>query len=356
MADTIINDMDDGVQRRRGDGINISRPEMQGAIERYSPDDRELLLWLHGYAMDALRGSRSALVKAIGGEWAEVAAAWHGRAETVTGLVERITRMRRRIDLEESTQFIHTEITDRLEMIFNVARDEHEMVLIHGASGKMKTHTALEWRRKVGHGRAFYVYVPGDGGFRAFLEAMAEAFGISRERSNIDIKRAILNTLSRQDVLIIDEFAHCCPNGKSRSVQAIEMIRELRDKIKCGIIILATDGLPETLSSGHLGKWLEQFLGRICIPYHIPDDFSASEIGDICAAFVKDPETQLVDLAGEIANARKGGIRELLRHLKRSTQVADKRGEKLTFKYSAASWRVSIELTASTRTHKEKAA
>lgn len=356
MADNISNEMEDGVQRRRGDGINISRPEMQGAIGKYAAADQEQLLWLHGYAMDALLGSRSALVKTIGGDWIEVAGAWHGRSETVAGLVERIKKLRRRIDLEARTAFINTEVTERLELVFNVARDEHEMVLVHGASGKMKSHTALEWRRKVGHGRAFYVYVPGDGGFRAFLEALAEAFGISRERSNIDIKRAVFNTLSSQDVLIIDEFAHCCPQGKSRSVQAIEMIRELRDKIKCGIILLATDGLPETLSSGHLAKWLEQFLGRISIQYHIPDDFSQSEIGDICAAFVKDPETQLVDLAGEIANARKGGIRVLLPHLKRAALVADKRGEKLAFKHLSAAWNVSQELTKATTKNKEKAA
>jgi DNA transposition AAA+ family ATPase len=172
------------------------------------------------------------------------------------------------------------------------------------------------------------------------------AMGISHGRTNYDLARSIENSLDYRNILVIDELAHLYPTGKASSLQAIEFVRGLHDRTGCGVILVATDGLPQIMAGGKWGQWFEQLLGRVELHLRIPAKFSRREIADLCGAFTDDPSPELIKMAGDIANARKGGIRELMRHLTRASQAATKRNEPMGVNHLVAAYEFSRTLTS----------
>lgn len=317
--------------KRKGDGININRAEILAGIAGYDAKAQEDLTWLHGYAMDQLRGSRSALCEFIGSDWTTIWRVWKGKYEAdVAKFVDRVRHYRGKAELHGRTLFVETLITEKIMKVCDVARDQGAAVLISGPTGRSKTWTVQEWKRRNNHGRALYVYAPESGGFRAFLEALARALGLSRHQNNYSLALGIEHSLDYRNVLVIDEVAHLIPSGRSSSLQAIEFIRGLHDRTGCGVVLVATEVFPQVLAGGKWAAWFEQLLGRVELHLKIPDEFGRREVAEICSAYADEPGAGLIKLAREIANARRGGVRELFRHLNRAALAAKAVGEPLS--------------------------
>ena len=339
------NEHENPIHKKRGDSINLTRAEILSGIGGYDAKAQEDLIWLHGYCMDRLNGSRSALVEFIGKDWTTVWRIWKGSyGADISSFVDRIRHFRRRAERGEKTGFVTTVVTERIFKVCDVARDNGTIVMISGPSGRSKTHAVREWQRRNNHGASIYVYAPETGGFSGFLKALARALGISEGRNITSIATTIENSLDYRNVIIVDEMAHLLPNGRASSIAGIEFIRGLHDRTKCGVVLVATDIFPQQMQAGKWSQWFEQLLGRVELHLKIPVEFSRREIADICAAYTADPEPELIKLAREIANKRRGGVRELFRHLNRAADVAGKMAQPVTAKHLAAAYEYAANL------------
>ena len=330
--------------RKRGDGINIPLTQIMAGISGYDAKAQEDLLWLHGYCMARLNGSRSALVDFIGSDWTTIIRIWTGKYGADIGIfVERVRHFRRKAERTEKTGFVKTCVTERIFKVCDVARDYGVFVMIIGGSGRSKTHSTKEWMR-LQFGKVHYLYAPVAGGYSGFLKALARSLGIGADRNITALELAIENCMNHQHTLIVDEVAHLLPSGKTASTASLDFLRLLNEKKQCGIVLVTTDVFPQQMRSGKWSQWFEQLDGRIEIPLRIPQDFSRREIADICNAYTADPEPELIKLAREIANKRRGGVRELFRHLNRASDMAGKRGEPLTAKHLAVAYEYAANL------------
>jgi len=321
MSDTGINPQSSHV--RRGDGINLTRAEVIAGIAGYSKEDQADLLWLHGYVTDEFGGSRSRLVEALKIDWTTIWRCWLGKyAADIGQVMEKIRRFRRRAESALRKRFIETCVTQKIMAVCDAALNRSFMVMISGPTGRSKTWTLDEWRHRNNHGRAVYVYCPETGGFRGFLEAMARALSISPNRNNAALVQAIENSLDERNVLVLDEFAHLYPSGKSASLQSIEFVRGLHDRTGCGVVMCATDGFEGILQGGKYSQWFDQLLGRIELHLRIPRQFSRREVAELLGGYVDDPDPDLVNAARQVAHSSTRGCRELLRQLDRAAQVA----------------------------------
>lgn len=315
---------DAGLTHRRGtDHVNIHRGDVVRGIATYSPQDQDDLIWLHGYALDVLHGSRSALVEFAGCDWTTIWRIWTNKyGADISNFIEKIRILRKKSETGSRTAFVPTPVTDKIWQVCDVAKDQGTIVMVSGPTGRSKTHTVKEWKSQNNHGRALYIYAPELGGFRGFVLALAKALGISREGDTASLAGQIENALDCRNVLIIDEVAHLFPTGRAASLQALEFIRGLHDRTGCGIILVCTEIFPQMMSGGRFSMWFEQLQGRVELQLKIPANFSRREIAAICSAYVDEPSGALIDTARKIANARRGGVRELFRHLNRASDAS----------------------------------
>jgi hypothetical protein len=160
------------VGAKRGDHINIPRTEILAGIARYPQEQQDLLLWLHGYCLEALHGSRSALVEWLAVDWTTVTRIWRGQYPAdIAQFCGRVAHLRNRETLRGATTFVQTVVTERIWKTMDIARAQNSMVMLIGASGRSKTHAAREWQRRNNHGSSCYIECPVSGGLRALLDA-----------------------------------------------------------------------------------------------------------------------------------------------------------------------------------------
>ncbi|MFA5636410.1 MAG: AAA family ATPase [Anaerovoracaceae bacterium] len=333
------------VATKRGDGLNVTRGEVIAGIAGYTAAEQDALLWLHGYAMDALGGSRSRFCEWLGVDWTTATRVWRGKyGAGIDQFIERVRHLRRKADITHRTAFVETVVTRKIFQVCDLARDAGTMVMISGPSGRSKTYSVREWQRANNHGRAQYVYAPEAGGLSAFLASLGKSLVISARQTNREIAEAIEKGIDYRNVLIVDEVAHLMPVGRGPTIQTLEWIRGLHDRTGCGVVLVATPLFERQLEGGKWATWFEQLQGRVEVHLRIPATFSRQEIAEICGAFVEEPDPSLVTTARQIANARTGGVRELFRHLGRAAQAAAKLGEGLTAEHLRSAHRFAQTL------------
>lgn len=308
---------------RRGDNMNIPRPEVLSGIAGYSKEDQENLLWLHGYALDMLHGSRSALVDWLQIDWTTITRIWRGKYEADIGKVmAKIRHQRRKAELSRDSGFVETVTTRKIFSVLDAVRETNCIALISGHSGRSKSHAPKEWTRRNNHGRSFYIDCPVTGGLRALLDEIAARTGVNRSKNNADLVDILSRSFDYRHTLIFDEVARLLP-AKSNSIVPIEFIRRLHDTTGCGIVLIATEVFPHAMRGVRLSAWFEQLVGRIEIPLQIPDKVSRREAVEICAAFCKgDPEPDLINMALDVAN-KTGRVRRLFTLLRHAATIAD---------------------------------
>lgn len=327
----------------RGDHMNIARTEVLAGIAGYPQEQQDLLMWLHGYALDVLRGSRSALVDWLQVDWTTVTRIWRGTyGADIAQFCRRVEHLRRRGELSGSTQFVETEVTRRIFATCDIAHAQNAMTMIVGPSGRSKTHACREWQRRNNHGASIYIECPVAGGLRALLDAIARASGTGLNHPNRELMQILERSFDYRHTLIFDEVARLLP-ARSTSITPMEFIRRLHDLCRCGVVLIATDVFPAEMRGGRLREWFEQLDGRISVCLRVPDRVTRSEAGDICAAFTPDPQPDLIAEARRIGNEH-GRVRMLFTLLRQAAMLAHAKGEPLGVGHlrTAAEFRESL--------------
>jgi DNA transposition AAA+ family ATPase len=315
---------------RRGDHINISRAAILQGIAQYPQERQDLLIWLHGYCLDVLHGSRSALVDWLQVHWSTVIKIWTGKYDAdIAQFCQRLQHLRAREVMRASTHFVETTVTRRIFSTIEIARQQNAMAMIVGPSGRSKTHAARQWQTLNNHGVSTYVECPVSGGLRGLIDAIANAMGTGKNRPNSEMMPALERSFDYRNVLIFDEVARLLP-ARSTSIHPIEFIRRLHDVCGCGVVLIATDVFPAAMRGGPLRAWFEQLSGRIAVTLRIPAKIQRKEAAEICSAFTDDPQPDLIEEALRIGNAD-GHVRVLFGLLRNAAQLAQIKGEPLAF-------------------------
>jgi DNA transposition AAA+ family ATPase len=313
---------------RRGDHLNIPRTEILAGISGYTAEQQDMLLWLHGYAIDILHGSRSALIEWVQVDLTTVTRIWRGTyGADIAKFCERLQHLRRRAEITGSTKFVETEITRRIHTACAIARTQNAITMVVGASGRSKTHSCREWQRRNNHGLSSYIECPVSGGLRGLLDAIARASGVGLNHPNNELMSILERSFDYRHTLIFDEVARLLP-ARSTSIHPIEFIRRLHDCCNCGIVLIATDVFPSEMRGGRLRQWFEQLDGRITLTLRLPDKVSRSEAAEICSAFTAEPAADLIQEARRIANTQ-GRVRVLFTLLRQAAMLAQAKSEAL---------------------------
>ena len=318
----------------RGDNLNIPQDELMRGIVAYPDPEQDLYLWMFGYAREVLHGSRREMCDWCGYDWTTIARIAHGRygdEAQRANFRERIEDLRREAAALRGTEFVETIVTRKIFAALDLARDQHAVVHITGASGRSKTHACREWQRRNNHGRAIYIDVPVIGGVTALMQELATRGQIaSSGRRNMNrLAQRLLGAWGRRHTIIVDEAVRLLPSTtSSRSVRALEFLRRLHDVSGVGLVLVSTRVFASEMAHGTIATYLEQLGGRIEEPLTIPDRVSRTEARQICAGFTAEPSAGLVAAATAGAK-RRGRGRVLFSVLRQAAALAEAKGEPL---------------------------
>lgn len=270
--------------------------------EQLSDYERDQLRWFGRYGASrnlSLDEAGGLLEKPDGGTYSgdSIYQALTGRRSTqgasVLPMAKAIAELRKRLGETEAamgTGFVETPLTRRIFKACRQAFLKRRVVFIFGDSQIGKTSAISEYGRRNNHGETIVVRMPTRGALTHLLWELAIRLNITPKLRENELRKRIFDCFDPSTLLIVDE-AHQCMMGRNvgeTAHGALEFIRELHDRRKCGVVIVGTDVLKEgILQSKVLGQlWRRRSPGSVIqLPAMVP----AADLVEFAHHFGLDP-------------------------------------------------------------------
>jgi DNA transposition AAA+ family ATPase len=235
----------------------------------FNPEDPNLMTQNFDYTRNMLREylkssgkSQSNIAKSIDLSGATLsgflAGTYKGNMEEVSARVMDFLRLeRQRLAAPKEPDFVETLFAKQILQIANYARINKDMAVLHGDAGLGKTFTLEHFVAQ--HTDVIMITATVDSGStKAILEKILEKLGRDPRGTISQMAKTIIDLLRGTGwLIIIDESTHL-------TTQAKEMLRQLHDQAKVGILYCGTHELYSQMYGSH-GVVFAQLLSRVGI-------------------------------------------------------------------------------------------
>lgn len=180
--------------------------------------------------------------------------------------------------------FVVTPTVKRIWAMCDLARESQTPVWVLGPSHVGKTRALEEYAIQNNHGRTIYVRMKAASGLGGMVRRIASKVGISDKGNVADLQDRIKNGLAPNMLLLIDEL-HLLANTyrKESYFACLEVLREIYDEVKCGVVFCGTRLKLESLvRAGQHGE-MEQLVRRGVHKLILPDHVSLEDVRMIVA-------------------------------------------------------------------------
>lgn len=242
-------------------------------------------------------------------------------------LDEQRTRLAGQISRPDIDLFhIPTPLMGRIWHAADEAKATHLLVTLSGKKQMGKT-TAIEAYKMRYPETTVLVRMPAAPTVSKLVYRIAEAAGLARGRTIEETLTALRQHLCPRHLLIIDE-AHLALT-RPQGLDALDVLRELFDTCKCGLMIVVTDIGEEAMVSGPHATRLEQLLCR-GEREQLPKEPIRADIRAIWEAYgLPEPDARTQATIGALA--RKSCFGQYTRRLRYAVTAARREGRALTW-------------------------
>ena len=180
-----------------------------------------------------------------------------------------------------ANEFVMTPTARKIHNYCDLARESQTPVLVIGASQIGKTWALEHYANDNNHGRTPYIRMKAASGLGGLIRRMAERLGISSNGNTSDLTERIKNGVTKDMVLILDEVHLLHYTYRLSSFfSCMEVIREIQDETKCGLVLCATQLLLGRMEEGK-NKEMVQMLRRGVHRCMLPDMPTKGDLGAI---------------------------------------------------------------------------
>ena len=285
-------------------GIAMPAHQVRAAIEQavargqVSEDEGEEVWWLYNYANDhhLKEADLAAKMKAYDKNTlyqlfrGMYGVAKDGKYASWSNVVKTI-RDFKRIEIEEMKKknvgLIETEVKQTVWRCCDAALNDGMVSFIYGRTRIGKSCALQAYQREHNHGQTIYIEM-GSGWTRMrFVRELARKFGNGVKATKAwALEDAIFDTLTRRNLLIVDEFHKALTTTGDRQQRSVlEFIRDIRDRTRCGLVLCATKVGMERFETGENRQTFEQLIGRSIIKAVLPDRPPVRDLNAIARAF-----------------------------------------------------------------------
>ena len=224
------------------------------------PETKALLEWLIATAeaekwpLDKLAGdigtSSTTLYKLFGGTFA-------GNTQRALGLISAFRgRYESRRSVADSV-FVETGIAKKIWQAIDYAVTYQEIVSIVGNSQWGKTTAAIEYQKRKfseGSDAVIILRMPVNPAPYTVARMLCKSVGLPKRMCFAECMDALKTTISSRHCIIVDEM-HQAATGKIRGIHVIEMLREIYDCTRCGLVLIGTNVWGRILDGSYLKEW-----------------------------------------------------------------------------------------------------
>lgn len=227
------------------------------------------------------------------------------------------------VDLEH----IPTQLMGRVWNVCDASKTAHLCNFIAGKSQIGKS-TAVEAYKARYPETTILLRMPVRPTVSSLLRELAGAAGLPRKRCTADAMEALRGHLSPRHLIIADEV-HLALTRR-QGLDALEALRELYDRCRCGLVLIVTDiGAREIAHGPHAGQ-LAQFVKRGEWEL-LPEAPSAKDVAAIWEAYgLPQPDAETQRTIGALA--RQSCFGQFVHRLKLAACMARQQGRELSWK------------------------
>ena len=233
---------------------------------------------------------------------------------------------------KELEPICETNVTKRIRNKLDICRDNAELTLIFGETGRGKTLTARHWCQE--NPNSVYLELRASSSPGNFIRQLCSALTGGAKGTLAEVRERIDRHLRENDVVLVIDEAHqlLISGDRNTIIRNIEYIRlDLYEHTGTPIALIFTEDDDKTFNGSSLRGYLEQFLGRGLNQLKIPPRiFGKSEVAPIVRMYQNDPDDALIRAAITVAGGV-GKIRGLVKHLRTLRKMADERPDKYSF-------------------------
>ena len=317
----------------RTDGLNmksLTGDLVVSATRELPEDQRDQLRWLYAYSREngwnltrlaeETKISATTLYRAFTGKY----------GAKLDNVIERITSYRRLAE-ERGTigdaPFAQTSIARKIDRTCEWALISQSIAFIFGNRGLGKT-LAFERRREThNHGQTKLIRMPASAGVQLMMKEIAKACYLSPHSCFDNLRERVLQAIDHTNLLIIDELHQVFLSyQKGSAIKCLEVIREIHDRTKCGMVLCGTTQLKKEIQLGQHAELLEQFTDRGVLKVQLPTRLPRADVLLIAAGYGLDdePTGSAADVVHELMEAR--SLRKFGKLLQAAKRLASKEG------------------------------
>jgi DNA transposition AAA+ family ATPase len=313
------------------DGLNMRSltGDVIVAATRDLPDDqRDAIRWLHAFAREnqwnltrlseECKVSVTTLYRVFTGKY----------GAKLDNLVERIESYRKLAEARGTigdAPFALTSIARKIDKTCDWALISQSIAFIFGNRGLGKT-LAFERRREThNHGQTKLIRMPASAGVQLMMKEIARACYLSPNSCFDNLRERVLHAIDHTNLLIIDELHQVFLSyQKGSAIKCLEVIREIHDRTKCGMVLCGTTQLKKEILLGQHAELLEQFTDRGILKVQLPARLPRADVLLIAKGYglQEEPEGDAFELIEELMAAR--SLRKFGKLLQASRRLASK--------------------------------
>jgi len=331
-------------------GIQLGAHNVRAAIKQavargqVSEEDGEEVFWLYNYANEFHLNEADLAVKMGAYDKNTLYQLFRGmygvfkdgsKASSWANIIKAI-RAFKAVELEEMKKknigIIETEVKRTVFTACDAALADGMPAFIYGASQIGKTTALLEYKRLHNHGRTVYLRMGSNWTKARLVRELGIIFNNGMKKAAVwDLEDKIVHSLSRYNLLIIDEFHLALETTSERAAKEIvEFIREIYDRSGCGLVLSGTKVGLEGLEGGRNRMLFDQLRRRGVVKVVLPDVPPRRDINEIARTFEL-PAPQGEDLRSVKTLIQTRGLGVFIKYLQKAYAVTRKAKIELTW-------------------------
>jgi DNA transposition AAA+ family ATPase len=296
------------------------------ATRDYPPDQRDAVRWLYNFAQSA-GWSISRLADETHISASTLSRIFQGKyGAQLDNICDKISAYRRLAEARGTMvkpPFAHTSIARKIFRTCEWALVSQSIAFIFGNRGLGKTTCLEEYQTAHNHGQTKLIRMPASGGVQLTMQEFAKACYISPHSCFDKLRDRVLGAIDHTNLIIIDELHQVFLSyQKGSAVKCLEVIREIHDRTKCGMVLCGTTRLKKELMIGAHVELLEQFTDRGVLKVQLPQKLPRRDLLLIAEGFGLDtePDGAAAEIVAETLAAN--SVRRFAKMLQAASRLA----------------------------------